>query len=82
MRRAKRYAADKGTTVTALMEDGLRYVLNERDHGATKPRNLPRVSQAGRGQPATVGLPALKALQEDEDMEYFERMKRGFNDPG
>jgi len=82
VKRAKRKAAADGTTLTALIEDGLRRVLDTRKADADAPRVMPRVSEAGRGQPATVGLIDLKALQEEEDLAYVERMNRGFNDPG
>lgn len=66
--------------MTALLEEGARRVLKERDHRAKETRVLPRVSEAGRGQPATVVVD-LKALQEEEDLEYVARMNRGFRDP-
>jgi len=79
MRRAKKRAAADGTTVTALMQDGLRRVLDERERGTEKARIMPRISEAGRGQPPVVV--DLKALQEEEDIEYVARMNRGFRDP-
>jgi hypothetical protein len=81
MRRAKKRAAEDGTTLTALMEDGLRRELDERDRGADKPRIMPRVSEAGRGQIAKVGLIDLGALEEQEDLERLERINRQFRDP-
>lgn len=78
MRRAKRYAADRGTTVTALMEDGLRYVLNERNAGAKKVRVFPPVDTSGGGTLPGVDLVDLSKLQEIEDIEYVRRMENGY----
>jgi hypothetical protein len=38
LRAAKRYAAEMGTTLTALIEDGLREVLGRRRNAKTRPR--------------------------------------------
>lgn len=81
MRRAKKRATADGTTVTALMEDGLRRVLDERDRGPDRPRIMPRISSAS-GPPMTGGAEAeiarLKLIQELDDLEYVARMNRGF----
>ena len=76
MRRAKRRAAEDGTTVTALIEDGLREVLS-RPKAAAKPApRMPRVSKAEGGLWPGVDLTDGSAVQEIEDLEYVERMKR------
>jgi hypothetical protein len=77
MRRLKRKAAAKGTTMTALIEQGVLHVLNEPDQ-VEKPRIMPRVSSARGGLVPGVDLIDLSKLQEAEDLEYVERMKRGF----
>lgn len=75
LRKAQRKAAAEGRTLTALMEDGLRYVVS--DKPAEKPeRFMPRVSTATGGQ--MPGITTLKDLEEIEDLEYIQRMRRGF----
>lgn len=79
LRRAKKYAVAEGTTVTALMEDGLRYVLNERDLSAKRPRIFPPVDTSGGGlKPGYDEVTLAKQLQEEVDIEYVRRMNRGF----
>jgi hypothetical protein len=74
--RAKRKAAAEGRTLTSLIEDGLRLVVAE------KPRDrkvkLPplRVSSASGGLMPGVDISDSAALQEMEDLEYIERLKR------
>jgi hypothetical protein len=73
--RARRKAAADGRTLTALIEDGLRLLVNgERRRGAVK-RNLPRISKAGRGALPGVDISNSARIQEIEDIEYIERMK-------
>jgi hypothetical protein len=73
--RAKRKAAAEGRTLTALIEDGLRLVLADQ-RKTTKRRILPRISKAGGGPMPGIDLTDLSALQELDDLEYVERMKR------
>lgn len=47
VRRAKRKAAAEGRSLTALIEDGLRRVLNDRVTGAKARRSLPPVDTRG-----------------------------------
>ena len=71
---AKRKAAAEGRTLTSLIEDGLRLVVTEdRKPEKRKPVVLP-VSKATGG--FNVDLTSFSALQELEDLEYLERMKR------
>jgi hypothetical protein len=72
--RAKRKAAAEGRTLTSLIEDGLRLVTAETRKPATAKRVLPRISKATGG--FTVDLTSFSALQELDDLEYVERMKR------
>ena len=75
VRRAKRKAASEGSTLTALIEDGLRRVLNE-PLSTKKPRRiLPRVSDAKGGLKPGIDLNDTAALQELEDLDYAERLK-------
>jgi hypothetical protein len=77
VRRAKRKAAAEGRSLTSLIEDGLRLVVSEKK--PSKPnRLLPRVSKATGGLLPGVDISNNAAIQEMEDLEYIERLKRGF----
>ncbi len=78
LRRAKRKAASEGRTLTALIEDGLRALVDERPKPAKARRILPRVSKATGGLMPGVDLTRFSDLQEMEDLEYVERMKQHF----
>jgi hypothetical protein len=69
VRRAKRKAAADGVSLTALIEDGLRRVLNERGSGRSVRRVLPPVSTAKGGTMAGIDLKDSAALQEMDDLE-------------
>ena len=74
MRRAKRKAADEGRSLTALIEEGLRRVVNE----ASAPKDTrvsPRVSTATGGLMPGVDWNDLEALQEMDDLETLRRLK-------
>jgi hypothetical protein len=71
--RAKRKAAE-GRTVTALIEEGLRLVTAEDRKLEARPRAPVPVSKAMVG--FKVELTSFSALQELDDLEYVERMKR------
>ena len=73
-RRAKRKAAADGTTLTALIEEGLRRVLSERVPAKAK-RVLPPVSKATGGLMPGIDLDNSAALQEMDDLEYVARMR-------
>lgn len=75
VRRAKRKAAAQGRTLTALIEDGVRRVLNEREQ-LPKKRILPPVCTATGGPAPGIDISNSAALQEMDDLEYIERMKR------
>ena len=80
LRRAKRKAAAEGRTLTALIEDGLRRVVVEKESKAKPKRrrhvSIP-VSRATGGFRPGMDLP-FREWQELDDLEYVERMKRGF----
>jgi hypothetical protein len=76
LRRAKRKAAAEDRTLTSLIEEGLRGVVDERPKPAKAKRVLPRVSKATGGLMPGVDLTRLSDYQEQEDVEYMERMKR------
>jgi hypothetical protein len=75
MRQAKQVAASQGRTLTALIEEGLRLVVSEKRKKKPK-RVLPRVSDATGGPWPGIDISNSAALQEMEDIEYVERMKR------
>lgn len=76
VKRAKRKAASEGRTLTSLIEDGLRTVLAESNTAVKKKRVMPRVSKAAGGLTPGADFTRSSALQEIDDLEYVERMKR------
>jgi hypothetical protein len=76
LERAKRKANAEGRTLTALIEEGLRIVVAEKKKVGKAPRTLPPVSKATGGPMPGIDLTSFSALQEIEDLEYVERMKR------
>ena len=75
VRRAKRKAAAEGRSLTALIEDGLRRVVNEPVSAAGAPRILPPVSSATGGLMPGIELDDSAALQELDDRSYVGRMR-------
>jgi len=76
LRRAKRKAAEEGRTLTSLIEDGLRMAVAG-DRKVAKPKRiLPRISTASGGLMPGIDISDSAALQEMDDLEYVERMKR------
>jgi hypothetical protein len=73
--RAKRKAAAEGRTLTALIEDGLRAVVDEPPAPAKKRKVVLPVSKATGGLLPGVDLTRFSDYQEMEDLEYVERMK-------
>ena len=78
LRRAKRKAADEGRTLTALIEDGLRLVVSDAPKQTKKERVIPRVSKASGGLMPGIDLTRFSDIQAMDDLEYAERLKRGF----
>jgi len=74
--RAKRKAAAEGRTLTSLVEEGLRLVTADNRRRARGKRTLPCVSTATGGPMPGIDLTDFSALQEIEDLDYVERMKR------
>ena len=74
--RAKRKAAAEGRTLTSLIEDGLRLIVAGERKAAKGKRVLPPISKATGGPMAGIDLTDLSALQEIEDLDYVERMRR------
>jgi len=79
LKRAKRKALAEGRTFTALIEEGLRQVVEEKR--TAKEKALPRkhkplpVSKATGGLRPSVDLTQMWKIYEMEDLEYVERMK-------
>ena len=79
LKRAKRKALAEGRTLTALIEEGLRQVVEEKR--TAKEKALPRehkplpVSKATGGLRPSVDLTQMWKIYEMEDLEYVERMK-------
>ena len=74
LKRAKRKAAAEGRTLTALIEEGLRKVVEEKKT-ANAERKLPRISKATGGLRPGVDLTRMSDIQHLDDLEYVERMK-------
>jgi Ribbon-helix-helix protein, copG family len=75
VRRAKRKAAAEGRSLTALIEDGLRRVVNEDGRAKRATRTLPRVSVATGGLMPGVDLNDSAALQDMDDLEHARRRR-------
>lgn len=67
IRRAKAKAAKEGRSLTALIEEGLRRVMNERRQGDRSGRALPPVSSATGGVTPGIDLDDSAALQDLDD---------------
>lgn len=76
LRRAKRKAAAEGRTLTSLIADGLQLVVSEPRRGTKPRRNLPRISKASGGLMPGIDLSSLTVVQEVDDLERVDRMKR------
>jgi len=74
--RAKRKAAAEGRTLTSLIEDGLRLVVGGKYKAVTRERRPLPLSTATGGPLPGIDISNSAALQEMEDLEYVERMKR------
>jgi uncharacterized protein DUF6364 len=68
VRRAKQKALAEGRSLTALIEDGLRKVLDELGPPTRRKRILPPVSSAKGGLVPGIDLDDSAALQELEDL--------------
>ena len=74
--RARRKAADEGRTLTSLIEDGLRLVVvTERRATQGGRRSIP-VSAAKGGPLPGIDVGDTSKLQELEDIEYVQAVKR------
>ena len=77
LHRAKRKAAAEGRTLTSLIEQGLRLVVSHKSKPRSAKHNDPPVSKARGGLRSGINWDDLSSLvQQLEDLEYVERMKR------
>ncbi len=75
LKKAQRKAAAEGKTLTGLMEEGLRYVVADKP-AEKRERVMPRVSSATGGY--APGINSIRDIEEMEDLEYIEKLNRGF----
>jgi predicted DNA binding CopG/RHH family protein len=75
LRRARRQAVAEGRSLTSLIEEGLRRVLNERTPAGRGDRILPPVSTAMGGLLPGIDLDDSAALQEVDDLDSAGRLK-------
>ena len=75
LKRAKRKAAEEGRTLTALIEEGLRQVVAEKQKLPKRTRGPLPVSKATGGLMPGIDLTRMSTIYEMEDLEYVERMK-------
>ena len=71
-----RKAVAEGRTLTSLIEDGLRLVMTDNRKTGKRRRVLPPISKATGGPMPGIDLTDFSALQELDDLDYVERMKR------
>ena len=75
VRNAKRKALAEGRTLTELIEEGLRRVLNDRAAADKAKRIMPRVSTATGGLVPGIDLNDSASLQEMDDLENERRLR-------
>ena len=78
LRRAKRKAAAEGRTLTSLIEDGLGLVVSDKRPGSKSQRVMPRISTATGGFRPGFENMTFSQLEELDDRDYVERMRKGF----
>jgi hypothetical protein len=78
LNRARRKAAAEGRTLTSLIEEGLREKVDANQKNPPGKRIMPRISKAKGGPMPGFEANPHRAAQEIEDLDYAERMKRGF----
>ena len=76
--RAKRKALAEDRTLTSLIEEGLRLVVERQRKRKPKPSVSCRVQYGDQRPLPGIDISNSAALQEMEDLEYIERLKNGF----
>jgi hypothetical protein len=74
LKKAQRKAAAEGRTLTGLMEEGLRYVVSEKPKSGVRPE-IPVGKETGGFMP---GIKSIRDIEELQDLDYIEKLKRGF----
>jgi len=77
VRLAERKAAEQGRTLAELIEDGVRQVVAEKKT-VQKPKGEVPVSSATGGYNPGFENMTYRDIQHMDDLEYAERMRRGF----
>ena len=75
LRQAKRKALAEGRTLTALIEEGLRQVVNTRARPKQRRRISLPVSRATGGVMPGIDLDRISTLDELDDLEMLARLK-------
>ena len=76
LKKAQRKAAAEGRTLTGLMEEGLRHVVSDKPATEKRERVIPRISTATGGY--APGINSVRDIEEMQDLEYIEKLRRGF----
>ena len=76
LKKAQRKAAAEGRTLTGLMEEGLRYVVSEKQATKAVARSEIPVGKETGGFMS--GIRSIKDIEELQDLEYIDKLKRGF----
>ena len=76
LERARRKAAAEGRTLTSLLEEGLRLVVSEQRRKTREKGVLPPISRATGGTMPWIELTKASPLEELDDLERFNGMKR------
>jgi hypothetical protein len=81
LNRARKKAAAEGRTLTELLEEGLRLVVQRKTESPAKndKKSLPVSSATGWLLPG-VSLERMADYYEQEDLEYMDRMRRDFQE--
>ena len=82
LNRARKKAAAEGRTLTEVLEEGLRLVVQRKAEAPAKAeenKSLPVSSATGWLLPG-VSLDRMADYYEQEDLEYMKRMRRGFQE--
>jgi hypothetical protein len=76
LRRAKKQAVERGSTLTALIEEGLRTILDGRPSSGRKKPVAPRVSQASGGLISGIDWKKIADIDADDELESLQRSER------
>lgn len=81
LNRARKKAAAEGRTLTELLEEGLRLVVQRKPEQAqaATAKSLPVSGATGWLAPG-VSLEQMADYYEQEDQQYLQRMRRGFQE--